>query len=311
MDSRLISRPSSRDGPLPLALVRLQLHQVGGVGALELVEAAVGQVQHLVDGPVEQLQVVGDHQDGPGEALELLHQPPLGRQVEVVGGLVEDHGVRALEEDPDQVDPAALAARQALDVLEQELLAEAQAVGQPGHGGLGLVAAVLPELLLEVGEELDVLGARVLGHLGPGLVEGVVEDVEAPARQHVGEAVGLQAQPVGHRDLGQVAVGAADGGVAGRADVAAGLVDDHRDEGGLAGAVAADQADLLAGADHEGGVAEQGAVADFDGEGGADDHQGRGDRARTGAFVRAAATGAPARSTPPVSHSAEPPPTRR
>ena len=63
-------------------------------------------------------------------------------------------------------------------------------------------------------------------------------------------------------------------GVAGRADVAPGLVDDHRDEGGLAGAVAADQADLLAGADDERGVAEQGAVADFDGEGGADDHGG-------------------------------------
>ena len=64
----------------------------------------------------------------------------------------------SLEEDPDQVDPASLATREALDVLEQEVLAEAEAVGQPGHDGLGLVAAVLPELLLEVGEELDVLG---------------------------------------------------------------------------------------------------------------------------------------------------------
>ena len=32
-------------------------------------------------------------------------------------------------------------------------------------------------------------------------------------------------------------------------------------------------ADLLAGADHEGRVAEQGAVTDLDGEGGADDHR--------------------------------------
>ena len=54
----------------------------------------------------------------------------------------------------------------------------------------------------------------VLGHLGPGLVEGVVEDVEAAAREDVGEAVGLEAEAVGHRHLGQVAVGAADGGVA-------------------------------------------------------------------------------------------------
>ena len=157
-------------------------------------QAAVGQMEHLVDRPVEQLEVVGHDQDGPGEPLELLHQPPLGRQVEMVGGLVEDHGVGPLEEDPDQVDPPALATREALDVVEQELLAEAEAIGQTGHGRLGLVAAVLPELLLEVGEELDVLGRRVLAHLGAGLVEGVVEDVEAPARQDVGEAVGLEAR---------------------------------------------------------------------------------------------------------------------
>ena len=208
----------------------------------------------------------------PGNDSQLLHQPLLGRTVEVVGRLVQDHGVRGLEQDPDQVDPTALAARQALDVLEQELLAEAQAVGQAGHGGLGLVAAVLAELLLEVGEEGDVLGGGVLGHLGAGLAEGVVQDVEAAAGQHMGEAVGLEAEPVGFGDLGQVAVGAADGGAAGRADVAAGLVDHHRDEGGLARAVASHQADLLPGPDDERRVAEQGAVTDFDGEGGADDH---------------------------------------
>ena len=242
-------------------------------------------MEHLVDRPVEQLDVVGDHQDGPGKPLELLHQPPLGRQVEVVGGLVEDHGVGALEEDPDQVHPAALAAREALDVVEQELLAEAEAVGQPGHGRLGLVAAVLPELLLEVGEELDVLGRWDPCSIWVrALFEGVVEDVEAPARQDVGEAVGLEPEPVEHRDLGQVAVGATDAGVAGGAHVPTGLVDDHRDEGRLSGAVAADQCDLLARADHERGVAEQGAVTDLDGEGGADDHQRWGDRTydRTG-----------------------------
>ena len=196
--------------PLPLALVGLELDHVGRVGPLELVQPAVGQVEHLVDRAVEQLEVVGDDQDGPGEALELLHQPPLGREVEVVGGLVEDHGVRPLEEDPDQVDPAALAAREALDVLEQELLAETEAVGQAGHGRLGLVAAVLPELLLEIGEELDVLGRRVLAHLGAGLVEGVVEDVEAPPGQDVGEAVGLEPEAVLDRDLGQIAERAPD-----------------------------------------------------------------------------------------------------
>ena len=108
VDSRFDLAPLEQGGPLPLALVRLELDHVGGVGALELVEAAVGEVEDLVDRPVKQLEVVGHHQDGAGEALELLHQPSLGREVEVVGRLVEDHGVRTLEQDADQVDPAAL-----------------------------------------------------------------------------------------------------------------------------------------------------------------------------------------------------------
>ena len=219
---------------------------------------------------------MGDHQDGAGEALELLHQPLLGRAVQVVGGLVEDHGFWSLEEDPDQIDPAALTTRETLDVLEQEFLAESESISQPGHGRLGFVAAVLPELLFQVGEEGDVLGRGVLGHLSPGLAQRVIEHVESPARQHVGEAVGLEAEPVELGHLGQVAIGASDCRTAGRAHVAARLLDDHGDEGGLAGAVATDQADLLAGADDERGIAQQGAVADFDGEGGADDHEGGG-----------------------------------
>ena len=145
-------------------------------------------------------------------------------------------------------------------------------VGQASHRGLGLVAAVLPELLLEVGEEGDVLGGGVLGHLGPGLAEGVVQDVEAPAGEHVGEADGLESEAVGLGHLGQVAVRPADGRTARRAHVATRLADDDGDEGGLAGAVPSDEADLLSGADHERGVAQEGAVADLDGEGGADDH---------------------------------------
>ena len=260
-------------------------------------------MEHLVDRPVEQLEVVGDDQDGTREPLELLHQPPLGRKVEMVGGLVEDHGVGPLEEDPDQVDPSALATREALDVVEQELLAEAEAVGQAGHRRLGLVAAVLPELLLEVGEELDVLGRRVLAHLGAGLVEGVVEDVEAPARQDVGEAVGLESEAVGHRHLGQVAEGAPDAGVPGGPHVPPGLVDDHRDEGRFSGAVAADQGDLLARADHERGVAEQGPVTDFDSERGADDHQEGGDHVTTGTYPRIDAGELVVIEPRPVSHT--------
>ena len=223
-------------------------------------------MQHLVDRPVEKPDVVGDEQNGPAEPLELVHQPTLGRPVEVVGGLVEDHGVGTLEEDPHEVHPAALTTRQPVDVVEQELLAEAQSVGQPGHDRLGLVAAVLAELLLEVGEELDVLEARVLGHLRAGLAQCVIEHVEPPTRQDVGEPDRLEAQPAEHRDLGQGAVGAADRRPPRGPHVGPGLVDDDRDESGLAGAVATHEGHLLARADHEGGIAEQGSVTDLDGE---------------------------------------------
>ena len=146
---------------------------------------------------------MADHQQGTGEPLELVHQPPLGRHVEMIGGLVEDQRLGPLEEDPDQVHPATLSPREALDVLEQQLLAETEPVREPCHHGFGLVAAALPELLLEVGVQLDVLRARVFRHLCPCLTERVVEHIEPATREHVGETARLEPEALGHRRLGQ------------------------------------------------------------------------------------------------------------
>jgi hypothetical protein len=79
-------------------------------------------VEHLVDRPVEKSDVVGDEQNGSAEPLQLVHQPALGRPVEVVGGFVEDHGVGRLEQDPHEVHPAALTSGQPIDVVEEKLL---------------------------------------------------------------------------------------------------------------------------------------------------------------------------------------------
>lgn len=116
---------------------------------------------------------------------QFLHQPSLGRRVEMIGRFVEDHRVRVLEEDPHQVDPTALTTGQAAQILEKEILGQAYSVGQPGHRRLCGVATVPAELLLEIGEEGNVLGGGVLGHLSAGLAQGVVEDVESPAGQDV------------------------------------------------------------------------------------------------------------------------------
>ena len=208
----------------------------------------------------------------PGNRLQLVEQPALGRTVEMVGRLVEDHQLGLLEEHAHQVDPAALATRERVDVLEEELLAQAEAVGQAGHDRLGLVAAVGLELLLQVGEELDVLLRGVLGHGPAGRAQRVVEHVEAAGREDVGEAGRLEPEPTRHRRLGQVAERAEETDVALVAQLGRRLPHQHRDEGRLAGPVAADQPHLLACAHDEGGVREEGAIADFDGQSRSDDH---------------------------------------
>ena len=139
-----------------------------------------------------------------GEARQLIEQPPLGGTVEVVRGLVEDHQIGLLEEHPHEVDPAALPAGEVVDALEQQLLAKAEPIRQAGHDRLGLVAAVGLELLLEVGEELDVLLGGVIGHGGTGGAQRVVEDVEATGREDVGEPGGLEPEAARHRCLGKV-----------------------------------------------------------------------------------------------------------
>ncbi len=191
----------------------------------------------------------------------------------MVGGLVQDHDVGHLEEDPEEVDPAPLAAREVLDVLQQEVLGQADAVGQAGHDGLRLVPAVRAVLLLQVGEPLDVLHRGVLGHLPPGAVEGVVQDVEAAGGEHVGEAAGFQPQPLPDRRLRQVAQGAGHPDVARGPDLGRRLAHQHGHEGRLAGPVAPHQARLLPGAHGERAVPHQHAAADLDGEGGPGDHR--------------------------------------
>ncbi len=176
-----------------------------GVVALPLGEPLVRDVQHLGDGMVEQLQVVAHDEQRAPEAGELVEQPTLGRPVEVVGGLVEDHELGLLEEHADEVDPAPLATGEGLDVLEEEFLAQAETVGQARHDRLRLVAAVALELLLQVGEQLDVLLARLVGQRPARCAESVVEYVEAAGREDVGEPGRLQTEPSGHRGLGEVA----------------------------------------------------------------------------------------------------------
>ena len=87
-----------------------------------------------------------------------------------------------------------------------------------------------------------------------GLVEGVVEDVEAPGARTWENPLGSRPRPRGGGTWGRYPRVPVTAHVAGGAEVGRRLADDHRDERRLAGAVAPDQADLLAGADDERGV---------------------------------------------------------
>ena len=143
-------------------------------------------------------------EDGAVEASQLIEQPTLGRTVEVVRRLVEDHQFGLLEEHAHEVDATALASGERVDVLQEEFLPEAEAVRQAGHHRFGLVATVGLELLLQVGEELDVLLRGIVGHGATGFAQRVVEDIEAAGREDVGEAGRLEPESAGDRRLGQV-----------------------------------------------------------------------------------------------------------
>ena len=146
----------------------------------------------------------------PWKRRELVHEPLLGRQVEVVGRLVEDHDLGRLEEDPDEVDAAGVARRTASRCPPGAAPARSpRPSASRAIDALHLVAAVLPELLLEVGEPL-----RCAPRSGPCAMaarascELVVEDVEARAPTGRGRSRSASTPSPRARDLGQEAEGA-------------------------------------------------------------------------------------------------------
>jgi hypothetical protein len=174
----------------------------------------------------------------------------------VVGRLVEQQCRRAGEQDPGQLDPPALAAGQRAQRLVQHPVGQPQVGADPGRLGLGRVAAERGEPVLEpaVPAHHGVPGGVVggLGQLGLGLFQLVQQGVQAAGGQH--PVLAQHAEVAGARVLRQVAdlAAPADGPA-----VRQGLAGQHAQGGGLAGAVAADQPDPVAGLDAQGGAGQQ------------------------------------------------------
>ena len=228
---------------LPADVVRLQR---GGVGI---------EVEDLVHHHVEQRGVVADHHQAAAERLQVVAQPGHRVGVQVVGRLVQQQGLRVREQDPGQLHPAPLPAGQGGQRLAQHPVRQSQAGGDRRGLGLRGVAAEQGEPFFQLAVAADrgvAAGGHPVGHLLLGGPHGRAQLVQAAAGQH--PVQGQPLQVAGPRVLGQVAdAGAAPHG-ARRGER---LTREHPGQRGLARAVPADQADLVARRDLEARVRQQ------------------------------------------------------
>ena len=67
------------------------------------------QVEHAIHGVFHELDIVTDHDQATLEVLQELAQPGDRVGIEVVGRLVEQHGVRSGEQDSCELDAPTLA----------------------------------------------------------------------------------------------------------------------------------------------------------------------------------------------------------
>ena len=176
----------AEDG-LPLALAGLG-HllplglplQVLVIIALVEIELAPLHLHQSVGDPLQEVAVVGDHDQGALEGAEVVLQPGNHAAVQVVGGLVQDEDVAAADQGGAQGHPLPLAAGE----LPHRLVEHWHP--QPGEDGLGLVLGHRPCLVREAGKDLlqHGVGRVEVGELG----QVVQAHVGVPAHR---AAVGL------------------------------------------------------------------------------------------------------------------------
>ena len=90
-------------------------------------QLAVVDLQDARGDAVDEMPVVRDEEDGAGVVLERVGERLDGAHVEVVGGLVEEQEVGVADEQGEQAEAAALAAREHLDALLDLVGAELEA----------------------------------------------------------------------------------------------------------------------------------------------------------------------------------------
>ena len=163
--------PLGSEDRLPLALAGLghlgaQLLQLQILGVIRfiVVQLPPAQLRDLVHHPLEEVAVVGDHDDAAPEGAQPLLQPGHHLAVQVVRRLVQDQDVRRMDQSADQCHPLALTAGEGAHLLVE--IGQAQL----GQHGFRLVFAQIPEFLRKVEKHLlqdrgGVLHDGILGEI--------------------------------------------------------------------------------------------------------------------------------------------------
>ena len=231
---------------------------VAGIGR----QRAAVDLDDLGDDAVHELAVVRGHHQRALVALEELLEPDQAFEIEMVARLVEQHGVRAHQQDARQRDAHLPAARQRADVAVHHLLAEAEPGEDFARAALERIAVQFLEARLHLAVALDdrlhLVRAVGVGHGGFELLElGGDGAHRAGAVHHLGHGAAA-------RHLAHVLAEVADGDAAIDRDLAlVGLLlaGDHPEQRGLAGPVRTDEADLLALVERRGGLDEEDLLA--------------------------------------------------
>jgi hypothetical protein len=247
---RLLARGLARF--LALQALALLVEPVGVVALVRNPGAAV-ELEDPLGGVVEEVAIVGDRDDGAGEALEEPFEPLDALRVQVVGGLVEKKHVGLGEEQPAKRHAALLAAREHVHLRIPRR--QAQRVGRDLELRLERARVGGGEQLLE-----PLLLGGELVEVGIGLGVGRVHGVEALLRgedfaQSLLDRLAHGVSRLELRLLRQVA----DADARHRVRLAFEILVDARHDAkqrGLARAVEPQQADLGAGVERERNVLE-------------------------------------------------------
>ncbi len=240
---------------LRLRLVQRPLRLIEIIISAEADEISSVDFDDLGHDPVQKFAVVAGDDQRPLEAPEVALQPDDALDVEVVGGLVEQQGVRSQQQDLRERDPHLPAAAEGAHVAIHARVGEAEPLQDLPRARLQRVAAELLEARLSLPVALDehgqLLGARGIGHRRLELGE-LLERGGDGAR--AGHGLGDRA-PSGH--LTDVLAEVTERGAAIDGDLAAVrqlLLHEHPKERGLARAVGAHEPHLLSTVDRGGGL---------------------------------------------------------